>query len=127
MPKFREDLYKIENSDFFLIPTAEVTLVNLVKKDLTEAELPLKLCSYSSCFRAEAGATGQESKGIRFHQFNKVELVKIVKPAESYLELKKLVEEVCEILDLLKISYRVIDLCCKELGFSATKTYDIEI
>lgn len=127
LPKFREDLYKIEKSDFFLIPTAEVTLVNIVKKNLTEEELPLKLCSYSSCFRAEAGAAGQESKGIRFHQFNKVELVKIVKPDESYLELKRMVEEVCDILDLLKISYRVMDLCYKDLDFSAAKTYDIEI
>lgn len=127
--KFQDNLYKLEESDFYLIPTAEVVLVNLYQSQiLIEEKLPLNLCAYSPCFRAERMAAGQENKGlIRLHQFHKVELVKIVKPEESYQELKKLVEDARNILHQLKISHRVIELCYEELGFSAAKTYDIEV
>jgi seryl-tRNA synthetase len=127
--KFQDNLYKLEESNFYLLPTAEVSLVNLYQNQiLTEEILPLKLCAYSPCFRAERMAAGQENKGlIRLHQFHKVELVKIVKPENSYEELKKIVTDARNILHSLKISHRVIELCHKNLGFSATKTYDIEV
>jgi seryl-tRNA synthetase len=129
LPKFEEDLYKIENSKFYLIPTAEVPLVNLYQNEiLLEKELPLKLCAYSPCFRAEAGAGGQESKSlIRLHQFHKVELVRIVIPENSNQHLKEIMEDACHILHQLKITHRVIELGVKELGFSAAKQYDIEV
>jgi len=128
-PKLQEDSFKIENSDFYLIPTAEVPLVNLYKNEiLNESDLPLKLCAYSPCFRAEAGAAGQENKGlIRLHQFHKVELVRITHPENSYQHLQEIIEDARSILHLLKIPYRVIELCAEELGFSAAKTYDIEV
>ena len=112
-----------------LLPTAEVSLVNLYQNQiLSEEDLPLNLCAYSPCFRAERMAAGQENKGlIRLHQFHKVELVKIVKPENSYQELENLAADACNILHLLKISHRVIELCYKELGFTAVKTYDIEV
>ena len=127
--KFQDSLYKVEESNLYLIPTAEVSLVNLYQKQvLTEEELPLKLCAYSPCFRAERMAAGQENKGlIRLHQFHKVELVKITSPETSYLELERLVADARSILHSLKIPHRVIELCHAELGFSATKTYDIEV
>ncbi|CFW93250.1 Serine--tRNA ligase [endosymbiont DhMRE of Dentiscutata heterogama] len=127
--KFQDNLYKLEESDFYLLPTAEVSLVNLYQNQiLTEAELPLNLCAYSPCFRAERMASGQENKGlIRLHQFHKVELVKIVEPANSYDELKKMLTDARNILHLLKIPHRVIELCHQELGFTAAKTYDIEV
>jgi seryl-tRNA synthetase len=127
--KFQDSLYKVEESNFYLLPTAEVSLVNLYQNQiLTEEELPFNLCAYSPCFRAERMAAGQENKGlIRLHQFHKVELVKIVKPENSYQELQKLVADARNILHLLKIPHRVIELCHYELGFSAAKTYDIEI
>lgn len=127
--KFQDNLYKIEASNFYLIPTAEVPLVNLYQNQILSAEaLPLKLCAYSPCFRAERMAAGQENKSlIRLHQFHKVELVKIVKPEDSYQELEKLVTDARNILHSLKISHRVIELCDNDLGFSAAKTYDIEV
>jgi seryl-tRNA synthetase len=127
--KFQDNLYKLEESDFYLLPTAEVSLVNLYQnKILTETDLPLNLCAYSPCFRAERMAAGQENKGlIRLHQFHKVELVKIVQPENSYSELEKLVADARNILHQLKIPHRVIELCHAELGFSAAKTYDIEV
>jgi len=127
--KFQDSLYKIEESNFYLLPTAEVSLINIYQKQiLNEEDLPLKLCAYSPCFRAERMAAGQENKGlIRLHQFHKVELVKIVKPENSYQELEKLVADARHFLHLLKIPHRVINLCCQELGFSATKTYDLEV
>ncbi|KLL05351.1 MAG: seryl-tRNA synthetase [Mycoplasmataceae bacterium RV_VA103A] len=127
--KFQDNLYKLEDSDFYLLPTAEVSLVNLYQNQiLTEAELPLKLCAYSPCFRAERMASGQENKGlIRLHQFHKVELVKIIEPDHSYAELKKMLADARNILHLLKIPHRVIELCLSELGFTAAKTYDIEV
>ncbi|WNE41109.1 MAG: Serine--tRNA ligase [Mycoplasmataceae bacterium] len=127
--KFQDNLYKLEENNFYLLPTAEVSLVNLYqKKILSEKELPLKLCAYSPCFRAERMAAGQENKGlIRLHQFHKVELVKFSKPDESYEELRKLVEDARNILKKLEIPHRVIELCHEELGFSSAKTYDIEV
>jgi len=127
--KFQDNLYKLEESNFYLLPTAEVSLVNLYQNQtLIEDDLPLNLCAYSPCFRAERMAAGQENKGlIRLHQFHKVELVKIVKPEDSYQELEKLVTDARNILHLLKIPHRVIELCYQELGFTAAKTYDIEV
>jgi len=127
--KFQDNLYKLEESNFYLLPTAEVSLVNLYQNQiLTEEDLPLNLCAYSPCFRAERMAAGQENKGlIRLHQFHKVELVKIVKPKNSYQELEKLVADARHFLHLLKIPHRVIELCHEELGFTAAKTYDIEV
>jgi len=129
LPKFKEDLYKIENSEFYLIPTSETVLVNFYKQQIIEEEqIPIKVCSYSPCFRAEAGSAGQENKGIiRLHQFNKVELVKIVKPENSYLELNQMLSDAQDILKLLKITHRVVNLCHEELGFAASQTFDIEV
>lgn len=129
LPKFADDIFKIENYDLSLIPTSEVTLVNLYRDEIiSDSILPIKVCSYSPCFRAEVGAAGQENKGlIRLHQFNKVELVNITKPSDSYKDLALLVADALNLLQKLDISYRVIDLCYQELGVSAAKTYDIEI
>ncbi|RHZ37197.1 serine--tRNA ligase [endosymbiont GvMRE of Glomus versiforme] len=127
--KFQDSLYKIEDSNFYLLPTAEVSLVNLYQDQiLREEDLPLNLCAYSPCFRAERMASGEKNKGlVRLHQFHKVELVKIVKPEDSYQELEKLVSDVRNLLHLLKITHRVIEISVKELGFSAAKQYDIEV
>jgi seryl-tRNA synthetase len=127
--KFQDNLYKLEESNFYLLPTAEVSLVNLYQDQiLAEEDLPLNLCAYSPCFRAERMAAGQENKGlVRLHQFHKVELVKIVKPENSYPELEKLLADARNILHQLKIPHRVIGLCHEELGFTAAKTYDIEV
>ncbi|MCE8159196.1 MAG: serine--tRNA ligase [Candidatus Moeniiplasma glomeromycotorum] len=127
--KFQDSLYKLEESNFYLIPTAEVSLVNLYQKQiLVEEELPLNLCAYSPCFRAERMAAGQINKGlIRLHQFHKVELVKIVRPENSYQELERLVQDARNLLHLLEISHRVVELGNNDLGFSAAKTYDIEV
>jgi len=127
--KFQDNLYKIEDSNFYLLPTAEVSLVNLYQNQiLPEENLPLNLCAYSPCFRAERMAAGQENKGlIRLHQFHKVELVKIVEPTSSCQELEKLVADARHILHLLKIPHRVVELCVGELGFSAAKQCDIEV
>ena len=129
LPKFEEDLYKIENEDLWLIPTAEVPLTNLHAGEiLPEKELPKYYTAYTPCFRKEAGAHGRDVRGImRLHQFNKVELVKIVHPEKSYEELEKLVREAEKVLQLLGLHYRVVELCTGDLGFSAAKTYDIEV
>lgn len=129
LPKFKEDLYKVEEEDLYLIPTAEVTLVNLHAGEiLSEEQLPLYYTAYTPCFRKEAGSHGKDVRGIlRQHQFDKVELVKIVKPQDSYNELEKLVNEAEKILQLLEIPYRVVLLCTGDMGFSASKTYDIEV
>ena len=129
LPKFEEDLYKLCEEDLYLIPTAEVTLTNLHAGEiLKEEELPKYYTAYTPCFRREAGAHGRDVRGIlRQHQFDKVELVKIVKPEESYKELEKLVQEAEKVLQLLEIPYRVVELCTGDLGFSAAKTYDIEV
>ena len=129
LPKFEEDLYRIENEDLWLIPTAEVPLTNLHAGEiLPEKELPKYYTAYTPCFRREAGAHGRDVRGImRLHQFNKVELVKIVHPEKSYEELEKLVREAEKVLQLLGLHYRVVELCTGDLGFSAAKTYDIEV
>ncbi|MBU2054362.1 MAG: serine--tRNA ligase [Proteobacteria bacterium] len=128
LPKFAEDLFKVENTDYFLIPTAEVPVTNIHRDEiLDEKSLPLHYAAYTPCFRAEAGSYGKDTRGlIRQHQFNKVELVKFTKPESSYEELEKLTLDAEEVLKRLKIPYRVVSLCTADLGFSAAKTYDIE-
>jgi len=129
LPKFEEDLFKIENRDYFLIPTAEVPVTNIHQQEiLDEADLPIKYVSYTPCFRAEAGSYGKDTRGlIRQHQFNKVELVKFSHPDTSYDELEKLLNDAESILKKLGLPFRVILLCTGDLGFSAAKTYDIEV
>lgn len=128
LPKFAEDLFKIENTDYYLIPTAEVPLTNLYAGEiLKESDLTIKLTAYTPCFRSEAGSYGKDTRGlIRQHQFDKVELVKFCKPENSYDELESLLCNAEEILKLLGIPYRIVSLAGGDLGFSAAKTYDIE-
>ncbi|WP_457627333.1 serine--tRNA ligase [Persephonella sp.] len=129
LPKFEEDLYKVCDEELYLLPTAEVSLTNLHAGEiLKEEELPKYYTAYTPCFRREAGSHGKDVRGIlRQHQFDKVELVKIVKPEDSYNELEKLVSEAEKVLQLLELPYRVVELCTGDLGFSAAKTYDIEV
>jgi len=129
LPKFKEDLFKIENFDYYLIPTAEVPLTNIHSDEILEEEnLPLYYTAYTPCFRAEAGSWGKDIRGlIRQHQFNKVELVKIVKPENSNAELEKLVSEAEKILQYLGLHYRVVMLSSGDTGFSSGITYDIEV
>ncbi len=129
LPKLEDDMYYVEKDDFFLIPTAEVPVTNLHKNEIIpEDQLPKYYVSYTPCFRREAGAYGRETKGlIRVHQFDKVELVKFVKPDNSYDELETLLAEAEKILQLLNLPYRVIKLCTGELSFAASKCYDIEV
>lgn len=129
LPKFEEDLYKCERDGLYLIPTAEVPLTNLYRGEiLREEDLPIYLTAYTPCYRREAGSHGKDIRGIiRQHQFNKVELVKIVHPDTSYDELEKLTADAEEVLKLLGLPYRVVELCTGDLGFSAAKTYDIEV
>jgi len=128
LPKFEEDLFRIDKLDYFLIPTAEVPVTNIHRDEiLAEKELPIRYVAYTPCFRAEAGSYGKDTRGlIRQHQFNKVELVKFARPEDSYAELEKLTLNAEEILKKLEIPYRVVSLCTADLGFSAAKTYDIE-
>lgn len=128
IPKMEEDMYNIEKDGLFPIPTAEVPITNIYRNDiLSEQELPLKYVGYSACFRREAGSYGKESKGfLRVHQFNKVEMVKFVKPETSYDELELLVKDAEDVLQALKIPYRILMLCTGDLSFSAAKCYDIE-
>ena len=129
LPKFEEELFKVEGTDYFLIPTAEVPVTNIHQDDvLDEKVLPLYYTAYTPCFRKEAGSYGKDTRGlIRQHQFNKVELVKFTKPEHSYDELEKLLSNAEEVLKRLKLPYRVVNLCSGDLGFSASKTYDIEV
>ena len=129
LPKFKEDMYYIENDDLYCIPTAEVPVTNVHSNEvLNEADLPIKYCAYSACFRREAGSYGKDTKGLlRLHQFNKVELVKFVKPEESFNELELLLKDAEKILQELNLHYRVISLCSGDLSFSASKCYDIEV
>ena len=129
LPKFKEDLFKIEDWDLWLIPTAEVPLTNIHSNEtLAEAELPLKYTAYTPCFRSEAGSYGKDTRGlIRQHQFDKVELVKFTTPETSADELDSLLADAEEVLQLLELPYRVVTLCSGDLGFSAAKTYDIEV
>lgn len=129
LPKFKEDLFKIEACDLYLIPTAEVPVTNIHRDEtLSEKELPIKYTAYTPCFRSEAGSHGRDTRGlIRQHQFDKVELVKFTTPETSEQELEKLLADAEEVLQLLGLHYRVVILCTGDLGFSATKTYDIEV
>lgn len=129
LPKFEEDLYACKGHDLYLVPTAEVPLTNIHKGQiLNEEELPIYYTAYTPCFRAEAGSWGKDAKGlIRQHQFNKVELVKICSPKTSYEELEGLVRDAEKVLQRLNLPYRVVCLCGGELGFSSSKTYDIEV
>ena len=129
LPKFEEELFKVEGTDYFLIPTAEVPVTNIHQDEvLEEKALPLYYTAYTPCFRKEAGSYGKDTRGlIRQHQFNKVELVKFAKPENSYDELEKLLSNAEEVLKRLKLPYRVVNLCTGDLGFSASKTYDIEV
>lgn len=129
LPKFAEDMFKIEGTDYYLIPTAEVPVTNLYRNEILEDEkLPILHCAYSACFRAEAGAAGRDTRGlIRLHQFNKVELVKFCRPEESYEELEKLTRDAEMVLQTLGLPYRVVVLCTGDMGFSSAKTYDIEV
>ena len=129
LPKFEEDLFKIEGWDYFLIPTAEVPVTNIHQGEiLDEAMLPIRYTAYTPCFRSEAGSYGKDTRGlIRQHQFNKVELVKFTKPETSYDELELLLADAETILKQLGLPYRVVVLCTGDLGFSAAKTYDIEV
>jgi len=129
LPKFEEDLFKIEGWDYFLIPTAEVPVTNIHREEiLNEEQLPIFYVSYTPCFRSEAGSYGKDTRGlIRQHQFNKVELVKFVKPEDSYDHLERLTRNAEEILRRLELPYRVVCLCTGDLGFSAAKTYDLEV
>lgn len=128
LPKFEEDAFKLTN-DYFLIPTAEVPVTNMHRDEILDgAKLPISYCAYSACFRAEAGSAGRDTRGlIRQHQFNKVELVKFVKPEESYAELEKLTNDAERVLQLLGLPYRVVALSTGDIGFSSAKTYDIEV
>jgi seryl-tRNA synthetase len=129
LPKFEEELFKVEGTDYFLIPTAEVPVTNIHQDEVLEEKvLPLYYTAYTPCFRKEAGSYGKDTRGlIRQHQFNKVELVKFAKPETSYDELDKLLSNAEEVLKRLKLPYRVVNLCTGDLGFSASKTYDIEV
>jgi seryl-tRNA synthetase len=128
LPKFAEESFKCESDDLWLIPTAEVPLTNLYRNDTIEAsQLPIHHCAYTPCFRREAGSYGRDTKGlIRLHQFNKVELVKLVHPDTSEMEHQSLVKNAEDILQALKLPYRVIELCTGDLGFGAAKCYDLE-
>ncbi|AWC27002.1 MULTISPECIES: serine--tRNA ligase [Bacillus cereus group] len=129
LPKFEEDAFLIESEDYFLIPTAEVPVTNMHRDEILSAEqLPIRYAAFSSCFRSEAGSAGRDTRGlIRQHQFNKVELVKFVKPEESYEELEKLTNDAERVLQLLELPYRVMSMCTGDLGFTAAKKYDIEV
>ena len=129
LPKFKEDLFRIQDQDLYLIPTAEIPVTNVVKDQIIEdTSLPLKYVCHSPCFRSEAGSYGKDTRGIiRQHQFEKVELVQIVQPENSYSALEELTINAEEILKRLNLSYRVVALCAGDLGFSAAKTYDIEV
>ncbi len=129
LPKFEEDAFKLSNGEYFLIPTAEVPVTNMHRDEILDgAELPIKYCAYSACFRAEAGSAGRDTRGlIRQHQFNKVELVKFADPENSYDELEKLTADAERVLAGLGLPYRVVCLCSGDLGFSSAKTYDIEV
>jgi len=129
LPKFEEDLFRVANADFFLVPTAEVPVTNIHQEEiLSEADLPLRYVAYTPCFRREAGAHGLDTRGlIRQHQFNKVELVKFTRPEDSHGELEALTRDAEEVLRRLEIPYRVMLLCTGDMGFSSAKTYDLEV
>ncbi len=129
LPKFKEDLFKCEGHDLWLIPTAEVPVTNIFRDEILEADsLPVHLCAYTPCFRSEAGSYGRDVRGIiRVHQFQKVELVKFTRPEDSYTELEELTKDAEDILRRLELPYRTVVLCTGDMGFGSAKTYDIEV
>ncbi len=129
IPKFEEDMYHVAADDLFAIPTAEVPILNIHRDEiLKQDELPIKYCGFTNCFRREAGSYGKDTKGfLRVHQFNKVELFNFCTPETSYDEMKKMLDHACGILESLGVYYRVIELCTGDLGFSASKGWDIEV
>jgi seryl-tRNA synthetase len=129
LPKFEEDLFKIQNWEYYLIPTAEVPITNFYRDEILSAEdLPKKFAAYSACFRSEAGSAGRDTRGlIRQHQFNKIELVQLVKPEESYEVLEQLTGHAEKVLQLLELPYRVVSISTGDLGFTAAKKYDLEV
>lgn len=129
VPKFEEDMYHMNEDDLFAIPTAEVPIINIHRDEiLKEEELPIKYCGFTNCFRREAGSYGKDTKGfLRVHQFNKVELINFCNPESSYKEMEKMLLDACAILEALNVHYRVIELCTGDIGFSASKCYDIEV
>jgi seryl-tRNA synthetase len=129
LPKFEDDLFRIKNGDYYLIPTAEVPVTNIHRQEILDGDcLPMRYVSFTPCFRSEAGSYGKDTRGlIRQHQFDKVELVKFVRPEDSYEELETLLLDAEEVLKRLEIPYRVVSLCTGDLGFSSAKTYDIEV
>lgn len=129
LPKFEDDAYRVDSEDMFLIPTAEVPVTNLCREEiLSVKDLPIRMTAYTPCFRREAGSYGRESRGItRIHQFDKVELVKLVKPEDSFAELESLLAEAEAVLQALNLHYRVVEICTGDLGFSNCKQYDLEV
>lgn len=131
LPKFEEDAYKVlgDGKEYFLVPTAEVPVTNMYREQILDgSKLPIMHCAYTACFRAEAGSAGRDTRGlIRQHQFNKVELVKFTKPEDSYEELEKLTKDAEDVLQMLKLPYRVVKICIGDLGFTAAMKYDIEV
>jgi seryl-tRNA synthetase len=129
LPKFEDDLFRLRDEDWFLIPTAEVPVTNLHREEIvSEERLPIRYTAYTPCFRREAGSYGKDTRGlIRLHQFNKVELVAFTTPEQSHAELEQLTGHAETILQNLNLPYRVVTLCAGDLGFSAAKTYDIEV
>ncbi|HEX2787165.1 MAG TPA: serine--tRNA ligase [Ignavibacteria bacterium] len=129
VPKFEEDMYHMEKDDLFAIPTAEVPIINIHRDEiLKDEELPIKYCGFTNCFRREAGSYGKDTKGfLRVHQFNKVELINFCKPEDSYEELQKMLCHATGILEALNVHYRILELCTADLGFAASKCYDLEV
>jgi seryl-tRNA synthetase len=129
VPKFEEDMYRTNPDDMFLIPTSEVSIINIHRDEILRFDdIPIKYCGYTPCFRREAGSYGKDTKGfLRVHQFNKVELINFCLPENSYAEMETMLRHACGILEELKIHYRVIELCSGDLGFAASKCYDIEV
>lgn len=129
VPKFEEDMYRTEPDDLFAIPTAEVPIINIHRDEiLNHKNLPIKYCGYTACFRREAGSYGKETKGfLRVHQFNKVELINFCLPEDSYNQMEMMLQDACGILEKLNIHYRVVNVCTGDMGFAASKQYDIEV
>ncbi|MBE2227321.1 MAG: serine--tRNA ligase [Ignavibacteria bacterium] len=129
VPKFEEDMYRTDPDDLFAIPTAEVPIVNIHRDELINTgSLPVKYCGYTACFRREAGSYGKDTKGfLRVHQFNKVELINFCLPEESYVQMEEMLSHACGILEALNIHYRVVNVCTGDMGFAASKQYDIEV
>jgi seryl-tRNA synthetase len=129
VPKFEEDMYRTDPDDLFAIPTAEVPIINIHRDEmLNPKELPIKYCSYTACFRREAGSYGKETKGfLRVHQFNKVELITFCLPEDSYAQMEEMLGHACGILEQLNLHYRVVSVCAGDMGFAAAKQYDIEV